>query len=141
MDTVILSSFDWAVVIGIGIVLTGIIAFFSNLYFKGIRCDLDQEIKNRKDALTAESDAREEADMQLAKLLKEISESLHNHERWSVQEHAQLSPRADVSAIVGKVEMKVDAFHNRLDEIRDLLTDIKTGYVTKDDCHRIHSNK
>lgn len=116
-----LSPFDWFMVAGALTVLLGVCGFLATLYIKGVKEDMK-----------AEKLDRQAGDLKLAELLDGIAAKLNNLERWTA---SNLISREEH----GKVDMKIDAFHRRLDDIVKMLQDMSTRFVSHEECARTHA--
>ena len=119
-----LTQFEWVLISVIGANLLCVIGYLA----KRVLGDVKEELS-----------LREKADVKLAKMLDRIADKLTEHEKWALEKCGTFVERDDMGKELGKMDMKLDAFHHRLDDIHNLLLGISSTYVTKDDCKRLHS--
>lgn len=120
-----LTQFEWMLVLAIGAILLGVVAFF---------------LKRSQDDIMVNIEKLQKHDCDLAKIIESIVEKINTHEKWSMQEHTHLVSKEDYRDDLKNIEIKMDSFHKRMDGIRDMLSDIALNSVTREFCNERHQS-
>ena len=131
--TVVLNQFNWTTLISVFGIMVTIIGFLGVLLIKWFKND-QEKIGER---MAAEAESRKKADQDLATSLRGITDCLHDFRVEVTKSHGQLVSREELKYSQGQLDMKMDSFHKRLDDLFELLSD---GYVTKDVCNGKHKD-
>jgi len=120
---VTLSPFEWVIGGAAFLILLGAVGFMLTTFVR----DIKERMREHEKEMEAETSAREAGDTELARLIKETTSTLHTMALENVSARSKYAERDKVQASHARI-------HERLDEIRENVLEIKAHMVTKDEC-------
>jgi hypothetical protein len=118
-----LSAFDWiTIAVAFGL-LVGLVGFL-----------IKYALSKMEEKVVVEEKARTKADLELASTLNEVAKTLNEFRLSYARRDGEVITRDELNIHLGKVDGKMDAFHERMDDIHKILQGISSEMVTKDEC-------
>ncbi len=124
-----LTPFEWVLITAGVTLLIAVIAWLLVDKIKRLERDHEAEVHARMSGDSELRRACAAADQELAETLKGIVKELHSNRLRDAQEHAGFATREDI----GKI-------HARFDDVILMLTELRSDFVSKEDCRERHAN-